>query len=401
VSTRPAGFSDGRAWTSSIVLGLVFLLLFSVYTLFGLPSISFLPRWPVHADTWMATSVSRAITHGAFAHLYSRTGYDALPLWPILLVPVVAGSDALGRSGTLGAHPTMALMVVPYSLMVGVLVLHAGRTLAWSLGHRNRLWLVQGCLLMTVVLPCAVAGHMEDALAIAFLLYALRRYLAGQLDSAALLLAVAISSKQWAILALPLLVAFASASRRLRFLSLALSLPALLGAAALMLDFTHAYPLLLAPSAFTHNPGIHLGATMVLGERASRLARPCVLAGSLLIARLVRKRDPASLMCALAATLLLRPLFEPLLFPYYLAPGLAILGIIGFSAADQPTFAGVIPPIALMLWALDTTVSGITWWIVALLLLVLTARPPIRAWTLSKQLEREAPAPVSKALSTR
>jgi len=394
IARREPVLVDQWAWTSSIVVGLGFLLLFSLHSLLGVPTLPFVPLWPVHGDTWMATSVTQAITHGSLAHLYRGSGYDALPLWPILLAPVVMVAEAVGRSATQGAHPSMAALVVPYTLAVGVLVLHAGRALAWSLGTRRRLWLIQLCLLVVVVLPCAVAGHMEDGLAVAFLLYSLRRYQAGQLDAAALLLALAISSKQWAILALPLLVAFAPPPRRVRFAALSLALPALLGAAALALDFAHAYPLLLAPSAFSHNPGLHLGATMVIGERGSRLARPVILAASLLIARNSRRHGTSALMPALAATLLLRPLLEPLLFAYYLSPGVAVLAIVAVSLYGQGPAkpAYLLPPVALIVWALDTNVVGATWWAGALLLLFLASRPALRIWRAATKALPDIPA---------
>jgi hypothetical protein len=85
-------------------------------------------------------------------------------------------------------------------------------------------------------------------------------------------------------------------------------------------------------------------------------------------------------MPALAATLLLRPLLEPLLFAYYLAPGVAVLAIVAASVTETPKPADLLAPAALILWALETNVGGATWWTVAVLLLLLASRPAFRAW---------------------
>jgi len=380
-SGLPTGaIGDRRGWTSSLAIGIGFAIAFSVHSLVGGASIPFLPAWPVAADTWSATAVAHAIGHGLVTHLYSTGGYDGLPLWPIVLTPVVALADALGLRSGPTARPAMAQLVLPYSLAVGVLVLHAGRSLAWALGTRRRLWLIQLCLAVSVILPCAVAGHMEDALAVALLLYAVRGFRAGDLDTSALLLTLAISSKQWAVLVVPLLVLLAPPASRVRFALLAVSVPVLLGAVALSLDFHDAYWLLLAPSALTHNPGVRLGVMTAFGARVSRLARPLVLGAAVLVAMFSRRRGTAVLLPTLAGLLLLRPLLEPLLFAYYVAPGVAMLTMIAVAGTDRPSLTDLLWPVLVTLWTFQGNMTAPLWWAGAVVLVAMASRPALRSW---------------------
>jgi len=228
----------------------------------------------------MTAAVAQSIIHGRFTHLYAVGSYDGLPLWPILLAPVMALVNLFRLQSTAGATPAFADLVLPYSLLVGVVLLHAGRTLAWSLGTRKRLWVIQVFLVLGVG-----------------------------------------------------------------------------------------------------------------GARGSRLARPLVLAAAPLVAMFSRRRGAALLLPILAGLLLLRPLAEPLLFPYYLAPGLALLGIAGVVGVEKPKLSQLVLPLLLMVWAFQAKVSGPLWWGVALALLAGAALPAVTVALALALRSRTAPVP--------
>ena len=322
--TISAWGSDRGSMRSSVIVGVSFAVLMSVRLLVGWPTGHAFGLSHPGGDTWLAPGVARALIHGSFGNLYA-SGYDALPLWPVLLTPVVALSELLGMGWNPGRLPPAGYLLVPYACLTGVLVAHAGRTLAWELGVRKRLGLLQLCLVPIVVFPTISWGHPEDAIAIAFVLYTLRFIHAGRLDASAACLAVAICAKQWALLMTPML-ALAASDRRWRYASIALGPPILLGLTVIALDPRHAWPALHAPSLYYHSKGDISGLSFGLGAKGSKLVRPVELALAPIVALGLRRYGTTALLWGAAGTMIVRPLLEPVMFSYYFAPAAGFAG---------------------------------------------------------------------------
>jgi hypothetical protein len=178
-----------------------------------------------------------------------------------------------------------------------------------------------------VVFPTTVVfGHVEDVLALAFVLLAIRSLSSERWTAGALLLAVAISFKQWAFLGVPLVIAVVPSQVRLRALRDCLVLPATLVAIPLAADWAHASRALFAPQSWTS-----LGHAALWVHRspqpvvATRLRLGAMLV-AILIAFLIRdRREPTVILAGLALAFMARLLFEEVIFAYYLSPLLAVL----------------------------------------------------------------------------
>ena len=176
--------------------------------------------------------------------------------------------------------------------------------------------------------PVAFAfGHYEDVLALALVMLAARELLRGRPLLGGFVLGLAITTKQWAVLALPLCAVSAPPGRKLRSLVWATAAPAALFALPLALDWSHASRAVFAARAYPQN-----GATAlwVSSGTASIVGTPVRL-GAAVVALLAAWRlrrvasEPGTLMAGLGVVFLARFLFEPVVYSYYLAPGLAFL----------------------------------------------------------------------------
>jgi hypothetical protein len=178
-----------------------------------------------------------------------------------------------------------------------------------------------------VLFPLAVIfGHAEDVLALALVLWAVAASLRGRPIAAALLLGAGIASKQWALLGLPLLIATTPRAWRGRALAASLALPLLLVGLTLGADWHHASRALLAPRAYVH---VGQAALWIHTSKATVVGTPFRI-GAFLVAGLVAWRlrgtvSPRRLLAGYALVFLGRILFEPVVFSYYLSPGLAFL----------------------------------------------------------------------------
>jgi hypothetical protein len=306
--------------------------------------------------------MANALIHGSLGHLYA-SGYDGLPLWPILLSPLMLVADLLGiRSGP-QALPPLAYLVVPYACLLGLVVAHAGRRLAWDLGVRSRLWVFQACLVLCVLFPTISWGHPEDALAVAFLLYSWRLYRNERWYASALFLGLAICSKQWAVLLTPMLIA-GSGPRKSGFAAICLAPALLLGGAFVLIDPNHAI-LAFSPEPSPPELWTIRGPTLLLGARGSRLVRPLELAAMPVLAMYLRRYGGSTLVICALAMLLLRGLLEPVIYSYYLAPATAVLTIACIARSQRPRLAMLALPLAAAVWAEQVYTSTVTWWVIA------------------------------------
>ena len=85
-------------------------------------------------------------------------------------------------------------------------------------------------------------------------------------------------------------------------------------------------------------------------------------------------RSLPSILGALSVMLLLRPLFEPVLYSYYLMPSLLVTGLVGVAAHRRFRFRDWIFQVAALLWAMphsNLRTNG-RWWVIELALLTLS-----------------------------
>src|SRR5207245_1922219 len=83
-------------------------------------------------------------------------------------------------------------------------------------------------------------GHLEDVIAITFVMLAVHAALRGRSDAGAVLFSLAIAAKQWTALAVPIFLVMLPRRVRWRAALLTVALPAALAAFVLLVDFRHA-----------------------------------------------------------------------------------------------------------------------------------------------------------------
>jgi hypothetical protein len=327
-----------RAWPAAVVLGLS--LVAGAYVLALVWPMVFGPcpcRDPdgrpalvvaTSRDLWVAVEAARYVASGALGFVYESTpALTALPLYPILLAPLVAAGDALGLSGPPAPAATLYLLLAPFTVGLAVPLLHQVRGLLRDAGDRAPALAAQAWTALLVVVPVLVLyGHGEDALALLALVGAVRLAGRGRWAAAGLALGVAVASKQWALLALPALAAWTPRRERPRLVAAALALPAALALFVLAVDWPHASRALLHPPNY---PGFGHAALWVdagLAMVATAPSRLGALAVAVLLAGRARPGAPwLRLLAVLGLALLARCAFEPVVHVYYLAPGLCLL----------------------------------------------------------------------------
>ena len=300
---------DPHPLAGALLVGAVTAGLYFAWSLWWGPVVDHVQSWGIALDTWMPVTAAIYVSHGAYQEVYfGSSGYFALPLSAILLAPVVRLGEALGLVNGYPypiPRPSMWWVVGPSVIAWGsVPVLYAARAVAWTAGVRRRLWVLQVATALFVVVPCLVWGHFEDSLAVAGVLLALRARMRGRDLAAALLIALAICSKQWAVLAAPFFVLSAPRGQRLRSAAVIVGLPALLAALPLAYHPYHTIrALLLQPTP--RLAGLHVGHASVLaalGRSSDRVARIAAVAAAGVLAWWGCVKRPAWLLEAMAIT---------------------------------------------------------------------------------------------------
>jgi hypothetical protein len=237
------------------------------------------------------------------------------------------------------------------------------------------LWAIQLLSIVLVLVPCYLWGHFEDALALTFVLHAGRHLIAKDNIRAALLLSVAISTKQWALPLVPLVVFSAPAGRRLRTMVSACALPAALTVYVLGADWNDAYKALFSPVNLGKVTQGHLSfyATW-LGSKTSRASRSIgLLLASGLAWRFRRVDRPVMIVAALAVVAGLRPFFEAISYSYYWVPALFLAGCTGLAAHRRFRLRDWLWPVAAMVWATPKGNSATAgwWWLGEIIIVIL------------------------------
>jgi len=366
---------SGRAWRAPVVLGLcmvagafVFALVYPL--VFGpCPCRDRDGRLVLvvasSRDLWVAVDAARYVANGALGFVYESSPFlTALPLYPILLAPLVAVGDALGLSVPPAPTATMYYLLAPFAAGLAIPLLHQVRGLLRDAGAGSALS-VQVWTAVLAAVPLLLFGHGEDALALLAVLAAVRLAVRERWAAAGLLLGIGVASKQWAVLALPALVAWSPSRERRRVAAGAIALPAALALFVLAVDWPHAARALLHPTNYL---GYGHAALWVDAGAATVAAAPSrVGALALAVALAGRSRGGTSLsrlLGVLGLTFLARCALEPVVHGYYLAPGLCLLLLHERVASGRCVRTAVLGSL-LVGWFQVFFLAPAPWWAVA------------------------------------
>jgi hypothetical protein len=320
-------------------------------------------------DFWVAVAAAHYVANGALGFVYESSSYlTALPLYPILLAPLAAAGQALGLSEPPAPAATMYYLLAPFTTGLAVPLLHQVRRLVRDARPGASPLAAQAWAAALVAVPLLVPfGHGEDALALLALLAAVRLATGERWTTAGLLLGSAIASKQWALLALPVLLARCPRRRRAGLAAASLALPAALALFVLAVDWPHASRALLHPPnypAYGHAAPWVDAAGATVATAPFRLA---ALAAAVALAGRGGSGTPASrLLAVLGLTLTARCAFEPVVHAYYLAPGLCLLLLHERVTSGRCTRTAVAGGL-LLAW-FEVRLAPAPWWAVAALL---------------------------------
>jgi hypothetical protein len=293
----------------------------------------------------MAPAVN-ALAHGDLGRFFDlQPVYGCLA--PLVQAPFAAAGLKLGAANELLLYRLAAL---PCLLAVGLL----GAQLARLAAKRGQTLVACVAIsVLTLVNPATFAaievGHPEELLAAALAIGSVLAIVQGRSLRAAVLLGLALATKQWAVLAIPAVLVVATSGQRIRIG---------LATAAMAAAFT--LPLVIAePERFAANARATEGATVTvsrfsvwwpvssrekeavfvgdgvrvvtvhrLPRHVTAVARPLILALALALGMLWLRRRRGPLedgLALLALVLLLRCLLDPLDNAYYHVPFLLSL----------------------------------------------------------------------------
>ena len=334
---RVSGAARNRPWRAAAWLGLVAVVLAMAYSLWwswvestlmgtGGPGLS-QTAFRAPGDSWCLFSAAGYVGNGALGYVYeSCSGTMALPLMAVLLAPGATLGQFLGLTAPPAPQPTLWLLLGPVGLLTVIPLLVTVRS-ALPADATLRAVRVQLAALVVVFVPvAAMYGHFEDVLALALLCGAVALVRDGRAGWSALLVGLAIASKQWALLALPTLLAVQPPRRWPAYLVRALWLPGLLAAFLLAVDPAHAVRALLHPPTFPKFGHPALWTDAAAAEVSTVPLRAAAIVVAVLVAvPVLRRGGYGRLLAALGLALLARPAFEPVVHSYYLAPGLCLL----------------------------------------------------------------------------
>ena len=371
LDARSLDDADPRGWRTSLAVAGVFVLLAGLLFWFGSgPWVGALHAGS-YGDLAQMTGAAHDVWTGKLDQVYgSNLGLLALPLSFLAVLPLAPILGAMHQQ--VPYHDVATILAGSYVLLLGSFLLHAVRKLAWDLGIRRHLLLLQIAAAVLVLLPEFEYGHLDDVLALTAVVYAVRRMLRREHLAAAVMLSVAISFKQWAFVLVPLLIGGAPEGRRLKTAFTAAALPAVLTAVSIGLDGTsamHAFFSPLPSSQMTGHPGFDPAWLGAHSSEASRVLASLLAAGLGIVGR--RVTEPAKLLGVVAVILAIRPLTETVNYSYYWSPTLMFV-LLSLLVAEQRVSLGAAGwCAAALLWSvprgLDSSPQG--WWVCQLILL--------------------------------
>lgn len=402
------GERDERSTVSSVLIGIAFGVLAMFYSLYvyGWMNQAALDRilparlrgvhaWWAPGDIWQTIDGARYVWYGALGHVYHGSGSYALPLSFILSVPAALLIDhfRLVEGLVWVPRPSAWLIAGPFGLVFGIFFLDSLRRIAWQLGVRSRLWRLQVIGCFVVLAPAFEWGHFEDVIALTFVVYAACFILRRNFFVSGLLISLAVCSKQWAVMAIPLMVALAPRGQRRKCILAACALPGLFVGLLLGSDWVDTYRGLFLPINLGRKANGHYSFYVSwLGSQTSRLSRAvgvllCVPAGWLMRSA----RRPAAVLGALSAVFIIRPFAEAVNYSYYWSPGLLFAGLVGAAVHREIRVRDWVFPVLAEVWTFPHGNSATTtlWWAIELGLLVLAGSHLVRMLKVSEVAGRE------------
>ena len=284
----------------------------------------------------------------AVEHLIAGNLHGFLALTPVYGGSLLLSAPALALGGVLdGLNGAYRLEVFFCATTIAVLALALARIQRSESKPALSRWLLIGLLVASPASDWALKyGHPEELLTTALCVGGMLLVIRGRITTGAILLGLAVASKQWALLALPIALAATPREQRIR-------LSALCGCAAVALfaplalsntgHFVAANKSLASAALFFRPQQIwwtlhldylhHLGGTFY--ERApialvARYSRPLTVLSAILLgaAYWLRRRQlqPSDAMLVLALAMLLRGMLDPWDEIYYQLPFLVSLG---------------------------------------------------------------------------
>lgn len=424
--------TDAHPWRATVLLTLSLIVGTFVWTMLVNPAIAHVRSWMIAGDAWPPLSASRFVATGAYPYLYEADStWVAGPVLPILLAPIAAIQDALGMtSRVLGGYgffvngktvwigssapgsrltvsdvprPSVWWLYATYSMALAIpLLVAVRRTAAHVVGFvRGRLPAATQIVVTGLGLLVAAAYymHIEDALAVALLLFALLAGCNGKRRAAGVMIGIAIATKQWAALgALPLI--FSTPARERRSLLLpAIGIPLVLYGVPLAIDPTHAIRALFragsAPWLGHAAPWISdARATRVVGATEGRLVWLGLAVAVACFAR--RRPDLDRLLAAQAVIFGSRLLIESVVYSYYLLPVIVFVVLLEVAqrrSVLRTTIAGT----AAMAWYWVPP-PHVWWWFVELAFVIALVWPALRVVATGiRKPERQGDSIVSEA----
>ncbi|MET3805967.1 hypothetical protein ABIB25_002975 [Nakamurella sp. UYEF19] len=216
----PAGF-PGRNRLSPLVATAVLIVFGMVTSTWGAHLIG-QAGWALPHDLWRTLVAADRLRHLELGGLYTQpTALVTFPGAALILVPVVAVIDAAGLGLAFqtaqNPFPSAWLVAGPYQIAISGSALFAADAIAERLGADRRSRAVLAAAGVVALWNVSVRfGHPEDAVALAFLLYAILAMANARPARAAWLVGVAVAVQPLVLLGLPIVLAALPAGRGVR-----------------------------------------------------------------------------------------------------------------------------------------------------------------------------------------
>jgi hypothetical protein len=395
---------DQHPWRAAMLIGAGSILVGMILQVVVIPRMNDLGYWWISEDAWTPLGPARAVAEGHLSRLYAADPrWIAGPLVPILLAPVWLVGRWLHLSSPLTGEldrPTLWFVYGPVLLGSSIPLLYAVRSVAVEAGRRGaavgRVVRIQWVVVPLVLLATAVlAAHLEDLVAITLIALAVRATLRGDAAASAIWLALAIVTKQWALLAAPALFAMTPAGGRMRWLAIVVGIPGVVFGSLFLADPGSTGRALFEGLAFpaAGKPALFVGpGDPVVGTPFRAVIVLAAAAFGVLVARRPGARP---LLAAIGLSLLVRLALEPVVFAYYPAPALAFLAVREYSETGHARWTLVIGLAMTVLFPWEPS-SRTTWWFVQGGLFLLLAAPAVRD-LVGPRIERRVATPMEQA----